>query len=117
LVGTPTVSSGTGSVSSALSSGNQVFINLTGVINRQIIAVTLVVNDGINTAPVVVPMGVLLGDVDATGRVDGNDVSGVQSRTRQTADGTNYRYDVDVTGRIDGNDVSTTQAKTRTSLP
>jgi hypothetical protein len=117
LVGTPTISAGTGSVSAAIASGNQVFINLTGVTNAQRIAVTLVVNDGINTAPVVVPMGVLLGDVDATGRVDGNDVSAVQSRTRQTANATNYRDDVDVTGRIDGNDVSTTQAKTRTSLP
>jgi Fibronectin type III domain len=117
LVGTPTVSSGTGSVSTATTSGNQAFINLTGVTNAQRIAITLVVNDGANTGPVVVPMGVLLGDVDATGRVDGNDVSAVQSHTRQTTDATNYRYDVDVSGRIDGNDVSTTQAHTRTSLP
>jgi hypothetical protein len=69
------------------------------------------------SSAVSVSMGVLLGDVDATGRVDGNDVSAVQSHTRQSTDGTNYRYDVDVTGRIDGNDVSTTQGKTRTSLP
>ena len=62
-------------------------------------------------------MGLLIGDVDATGRVDGNDVSGVQSRTRQTTDGTNYRYDVDFSGRIDGNDVSETQGHTRTALP
>jgi Peptide N-acetyl-beta-D-glucosaminyl asparaginase amidase A len=102
---------------------NQFTISLTtgNVCNAQYITVTLNnVNDstgnhsGIISSP---EMGFLLGDVDATGRVDGNDVSAVQSHTRQTTDGTNYRYDVDVTGRIDGNDVSTTQGQTRTSLP
>jgi hypothetical protein len=62
-------------------------------------------------------MAVLLGDVDENGRVDGNDVSGVQSHTRQVADGNNFRNDVDVNGRIDGNDVSATQSQTRTALP
>jgi uncharacterized repeat protein (TIGR03803 family) len=62
-------------------------------------------------------MGVLLGDVDANGRVHGNDVSAVQSDTRQVTSGTNYRFDVDANGRIDGNDVSTTQTQTRTGLP
>jgi hypothetical protein len=112
------VTTGTGSVSSTSMSGNQVFVNLTGVTNAQTIQVTLLaVNDGTATNNLNIPMSVLLGDVDATGRVDGNDVSAVQSHTRQTTDGTNYQYDVDVTGRIDGNDVSTTQAQTRTSLP
>jgi len=112
------VSSGTGSVASSLASGNQIFVNLTGVNNAQRINVTLNgVNDGTNIADVVIPMGVLLADVDATGRVDGNDVSSVQSHTRQTVDSTNFRFDVDLTGRIDGNDVSVTQAHTRTSLP
>jgi hypothetical protein len=69
------------------------------------------------TADVHVPFNLLLADADSTGRVDGNDVSAVQSHTRQTTDGTNYRDDVDITGRVDGNDVSTTQAQTRTSLP
>ena len=62
-------------------------------------------------------MGVLAGDVDANGRVDGNDVSAVQSHTRQSTSGTNYRFDVDANGRIDGNDVSATQGDTRTGLP
>ena len=62
-------------------------------------------------------MGILIGDSDATGRVDGNDVSATQSHTRQTTNNANFRYDVDVSGRIDGNDVSTTQGQTRTSLP
>jgi hypothetical protein len=112
------VSSGTGSVASSLASGNQIFVNLSGVVNAQRISLTLNgVNDGTNIADVAIPMGVLLADVDATGRVDGNDVSAVQSHTRQTVGNTNFRFDVDLTGRIDGNDVSTTQAHTRTSLP
>ena len=95
-----------------------IFVNLTGVSNAQRITVTLNgVNDGTNIADVAIPMGVLLADVDATGRVDGNDVSAVQGHTRQTVGNTNFRYDVDLTGRIDGNDVSTSQAHTRTSLP
>jgi phosphatidylinositol-3-phosphatase len=112
------VTQGTGQTSSTSTSGNQVFVNLTGVTNAQTIQVTLfAVNDGTATNNLTIPMSVLLGDVDATGRVDGNDVSAVQSHTRQTTDGTNYRFDVDATGRIDGNDVSTTQGQTRTSLP
>jgi hypothetical protein len=108
---------GTGTVSSTTTNGNQVFINLTGVTNAQAIQVTLVaVNDGTNLGNVTIPMGVLLGDVNATKSVDGNDVSAVQSHTRQPLNSTNFRYDVNVTGAIDGNDVSTTQGQTRTSI-
>jgi hypothetical protein len=57
-------------------------------------------------------------DVNATGSVDGNDVSAVQSQTRQPVNSDAMaRFDVNATGGIDGNDVSITQAHTRTSLP
>jgi hypothetical protein len=62
-------------------------------------------------------MGVLLGDVDSTTQVDGNDVSSVQGKTRQTPDSSNFRMDVNCTGLIDGNDVSLTQGNTRNGLP
>jgi hypothetical protein len=62
-------------------------------------------------------MSVLVGDVNGTGGVDGNDVSAVQSHTRQAVNATTFRFDVNTTGAIDGNDVSATQSKTRTSLP
>ncbi len=98
--------------------GTQVTLNLSGVSNAQTIIVTLSsVSDGSVTNDVSVGMGVLLGDVDGSGVVDGNDVSDVQSLTRQTTDATNYRYDVDVSGRIDGNDVSIVQNQTRTRVP
>jgi hypothetical protein len=71
-------------------------------------------NSGTVTGP---QMGGLVGDVNATGSVDGNDVSAVQGQTRQTANSTNFRYDVNATGLIDGNDVSLTKSHTRTFQP
>jgi acid phosphatase len=109
---------GTGSVSSTSTNGNQVLINLTGVPNAQTIQVTLVaVNDGTATSDVSIPMSILIGDVNASGLVDGNDVSAVQADTRQTANSTNFRLDANTSGLIDGNDVSLVQRNTRTSLP
>ena len=70
------VTQGTGSVSSTRQNGNQVFVNLTGITNAQTIQVTLVgVNDGTNVANVVIPMGVLLGDVNSSRRTDAGDVT------------------------------------------
>jgi hypothetical protein len=97
---------------------NTVTINLGNVSNGQRTTITLLAaNNGTNTNDVAIQMGVLVGDVDANGVVDGNDVSGVQSHTRQTANNTNFQYDVDANGVIDGNDVSITQSHTRTGLP
>jgi hypothetical protein len=117
------VSSGTGSVANAMIDSNDphnYLVNLTGATNAQIIKVSLtnVSDTARNFSPAVAgSMKILIGDVDANGRVDGNDVSAVQSDTRQNTDSNNYRYDVDANGRIDGNDVSATQAQTRTGLP
>jgi PKD repeat protein len=101
-------------------SANQCMVNLTGVSNQQYLSIALInAKDTTGAIGTVIgpQMGVLIGDVDASGRVDGNDVSGVQSDTRQSANGTNYRFDVNADGRIDGNDVSATQGSTRTGLP
>jgi hypothetical protein len=106
-----------GTAATATASGNQVTVNCTGVANAQTITVALVgVNDGCNIFNVSAPMGVLLGDVNATRLVDGNDVSSVQGHTRQSANLTNFRNDVNTTGLIDGNDVSITQGQTRTAI-
>ena len=111
------VSAGAGSVSTALASGSQVFINLTGVTNAQRIALTLIVNDGTSAHSIVVPMGVLLGDVDASGRVDSTDVFQVRQQSLQTAGPSNFRTDVDESGRIDSTDVFITRQQTLTSIP
>jgi hypothetical protein len=111
----------TGTVANTLlgPSVDQVTVNLTNVSSGQYITVSLTgITVGGVTSDVLSPqIGILVGDVDTTGRVDGNDVSAVQSHTRQAPDVNTFRYDVNATGRIDGNDVSTTQAQTRTGLP
>ena len=120
------VTSGTGQVGSGgVANGNAVTVNgdvvtipLTNVANAQRLTISLFgVSDGTNTATVTVPMAVLLGDVDATTLVDGNDVSAVQGQRRQSATSATFRFDVDCTGLIDGNDVSLTQGQTRNGLP
>ena len=99
-------------------SGNQIVVNLTGVSNAQTLALNLLgVSDGTSTANITIPVSFLQGDVNQNGRVDGNDVSAVQSRSRQQANSSNFVYDVNTTGLIDGNDVSAAQTKTRTVLP
>ena len=98
----------------------QYIVNLTGVANAQSITVTLTnVTDssGKQSNAFSASLSLLLGDVNQSGRVDGNDVSVVQAQTRQTANDTNFRADVNTTGLIDGNDVSMVQGKTRTRLP
>jgi hypothetical protein len=117
-VANATVSSGTGSVSTFVVSNNQVFVNLTGVTNAQRITITLVgVNDGTNTANVSIPMGVLLGDVNASGRVDSGDVFQVRQNTGQGATLSNFRNDVNTSGRIDSGDVFAVRQQTGTGLP
>ncbi|MGI9087735.1 MAG: hypothetical protein ACR2HH_08370 [Chthoniobacterales bacterium] len=98
-------------------SGSQVTVTCTGIANSQTIAVSLSgVSDGTNSGNVSVPMGLLLGDVDASRVVDGNDVSNVQGHTRETPNSSNFRADVDTSGLVDGNDVSITQGQTRSAL-
>lgn len=111
------------SVSSSMistSNPSQYIVNLTSITNASYVTVTLDNVDGseeTHNDTVAQEMGVLMGDVNASGQVDGNDVSAVQAATRQTVGSTNFRYDVNTNGVIDGNDVSATQAQTRTSLP
>ncbi len=124
-VDSATVTTGAGTVSSTVLgpnaglnlNANQFEVNLTGVTNAQYLAVSLVNAKDSTGAIGNIIGGVLIGDVNATGGVDGNDVSAVQGQTRQPVTGTNFRDDVNATGGIDGNDVSITQSHTRTALP
>lgn len=119
--GSLVVNQGTASLGSALvgPQSNQVTVNLTGVSNAQQLLVTLTGvqgTSGSTLADVPARMNVLIGDVNASGLVDGNDVSAVQSKTRQKATNTNFLFDVNASGLIDGNDVAATQRQTRTSI-
>jgi hypothetical protein len=62
-------------------------------------------------------MGVLLGDVNASGRVDAADVSLVRQQTLQPITSSNFREDINASGRIDAADVSIVRQQTLTSIP
>jgi hypothetical protein len=62
-------------------------------------------------------MGLLLGDVNASGRVDAADVSSVRQQTIQAVTTANFRNDPNTSGRIDAADVSVARQQTLTSLP
>ena len=64
-------------------------------------------------------MGVLVGDVNASGRVDGSDVSLIRQQNFQplTQNPPTFREDVNVSGRIDGTDVSIARQQNFTFLP
>ena len=122
-VAVASVTSGTGSVIGSNIDPNDArnyIVNLTGVTNAQVITVSLSnVTDSLgNFSPAVaVQMGLLLGDVNASGRVDAADVSLVRQQTLQLITSDNFREDINVSGRIDSADVSVARQQTLTSLP
>jgi hypothetical protein len=121
-VGSARVSSGTGQVHDAAigTDTHQYVVNLTGVGNAQHLFVTLRgVGDsaGHYSDTISAPMAVLLGDVNASSRVDAADVSSVRQNTLQTITASNFRNDINESGRIDAADVSIARQQTLTSLP
>ncbi len=122
-VGGATVTSGTGTVATGnidSADTHNYIVNLTGVTNVQVITVSLnSVTDSLGnfSSAVSASMGVLLGDVNASKRVDAADVSLVRQQTLQPVSPSNFRADVNATGRIDAADVSIARQQTLTSLP
>jgi hypothetical protein len=118
-----TVSSGTGSVSSSSmdnADAHNYIVNLTGVANAQTITVSLTnVTDstGDFSSAISASMGVLVGDVNGSRRVDAADVSSVRQQTLQTITNANFRNDINASGRIDAADVSVARQQALTSLP
>jgi hypothetical protein len=111
---------GSGSISSSSIQGGDYVVVLSGVTNAQRLTVTLagVTDSAGNTSPsVAATMGLLLGDVNASARVDAADVSSVRQQTLQTITTSNFRNDLNASGRIDAADVSVARQQTLTSLP
>jgi hypothetical protein len=103
---------------SATFSGNQVSVNLTGVPNAQTISITLHgVTTGGATGDVVIPMGVLLGDVNANRLVNSTDTSLVQAQSGQGVTASNFRMDVNANGLINSTDTSIVRAASGSGLP
>jgi hypothetical protein len=122
-VGGASITKGTATVVSSNidpSDPHQYVVNLSGVTNAQYVTVTLnnIADSAGNTsASLPVTMGILIGDVNASKRVDAADVSAVRQQTLQPVTSSNFREDVNTTGRIDAADVSITRQQTLTSLP
>src|ERR1700730_2889490 len=118
-----TVVSGIGSVASNgidPNDSHNYIVNLTGVANAQVITISLSnVSDsaGNFSSAVSVPMGILIGDVNGSRRVDAADVSSVRQQTLQPITSSNFREDINVSGRIDAADVSIARQQTLTALP
>src|SRR5438445_3432479 len=118
-VGSASVTSGTGMVSSFSGSGtSQITVNLTGVTDVQRITVTLHnVNDGTTTGDVPVSMGVLVGDVNGSTGVNATDVALTKSQVGQTVTGSNFRGDVNASGTITATDVTIVKSDVGHALP
>ncbi|MEP6602165.1 MAG: hypothetical protein ABJB49_10210 [Nitrospirota bacterium] len=117
-VGGAAVTTGTGSVGSSSVAANVVTVNLTGVTNAQRLGVTLSsVNDGTNVGSVMIPMGVLSGDTNASGGVSAADVSQTKAQSGNTTVGTNFRTDVNSSGAISAADVALVKSRSGTALP
>jgi sugar lactone lactonase YvrE len=122
-VGSAAVTSGTGSVASSNidpADAHNYIVSLAGVSNAQTITVSLTnLTDsaGDFSSVISAAMGVLLGDVNASRRVDAADVSSVRQQTLQPVTASNFRNDINASGRIDAADVSIARQQTLTSLP
>jgi hypothetical protein len=117
-VGSASVTSGTGMVSSFSVSGSQVTVNLTGVTDAQRITMTLHnVNDGTHMGNVPVSMGVLVGDVNGNAVVNSSDVALTKSQVGMPVGSGNFREDVNASGTISSTDVAVVKSDVGTSLP
>ncbi len=118
-----TVTSGIGTIGSGgvsnsgkvITSGNVVTIPLTNVTNAQTINVTL--NNVNGSTNVMIPMRVLIGDVNGSGTVNATDVSQTKLFVGQAVSATNFRCDVNASGAINATDVSLVKSSTGTALP
>ncbi|HEX8679015.1 MAG TPA: choice-of-anchor Q domain-containing protein, partial [Chthoniobacterales bacterium] len=111
------VTSGTGSAS-ALASGSQLTVDLTGIANAQTIMITLFgVSDGTSANNIRVPLSALLGDTNADRAVNSGDAQQTRNRSGQTAAPSNFRSDVNADGSINSGDAFIVRSRSGTSLP
>jgi hypothetical protein len=99
---------------------NQYTVNLTGVTNAQYLTVTL--NGALdlagNSGNVVGPqMGVLVGDVNASGVVTNGDTNLCKAQALQPITGANFRNDINARGAITAGDASAIEQNAGSQLP
>jgi hypothetical protein len=101
-------------------SGAVVTVPLTTIANRQVINVRI---DGVNgaaDAPATdfnIPMGFLIGDVNANRAVNASNIALTKSQTGQTVTASNFRADVNANGGINAGDASLVKIHSGDMLP
>ncbi len=119
-VGSPSVSSGTGTAVGAMGpAANQYTVNLTGVPNASYAVVSLqnVQDTSGATFNASVRMGVLLGDVNASGTLNSTDIGLAKANSGQTTNGNTFRTDVNSNGVINSTDIGLIKAQSGGNLP
>jgi hypothetical protein len=94
----------------------QVTVNLTNVSNQQTLSINLTGINGVANDNAIIPMSVLLADVDSSGHVDGGDLTSVQRANSQTGNFSNFRNDVNCSSHIDGGDTIVVQRNNSNGL-
>jgi hypothetical protein len=113
--GTGTIGAGGVSNGGAVGiSGNVVTVPLTNAGDAQTIRVTL--NDVNGSTDVVIPMSILIGDVNGNGIVNASDVSQTKAQIGQPLGQNNFRADVTANGIINASDISITKSLTGNGL-
>ena len=119
--GSARVESGEGNVlGTPIFAGNTMTVNLTGVLNAQMLKIELsnVTDVPAQVLPVtLVNMGVLIGDTTGNGSVNASDVNQTKSKSGQTVDASNVRADLNVNGQINDSDVSFVKSKSGNAIP
>ena len=101
---------------SAMPSGNDVVVTLTGVPDKTRVTVTIPqVNGAASTAGAAI--GFLIGNVSNTRTVNPIDVSQLKARAGQSAEATNFQFDVNASGGINAADISAVKARVGFGLP
>jgi len=120
-VGSASVTSGTGSVSSSAMGPNphQYTVNLTGVTNAQYVTVTLinVLDAADHAGDVSATMGVLLGDTSADGVVNSADITQTRRQSGNVANSSNFREDVTLDGVVNSADITLVRRQSGSALP
>ena len=116
------LSSGIGTVSSSWMSGDmhQYIVNLTGVANAQYVTVSLTnVSDSVGnfSSTVSATMGVLVGDVNASGIVTSGDTNLCKAQALQPVSAANFRNDINTSGAITTGDVNIIKQNALSQLP
>jgi PQQ-like domain/Dockerin type I domain len=122
-VGSASVTSGTGSVSSSAIDSDDThnyIVNLTGVADAQVVTVSLAnVYDsaGNGSSAVSEAISVLIGDTNADSFVNSADISQTKSQSGNSVSASNFREDVNADGFLNSADISLVKSRSGTALP